>query len=525
MGIYLNPGNAAFQKAVHSKIYVDKTMLIDYTNEILGTKQGNICVSRPRRFGKSMAVDMLTAYYSIGCDSEELFSSLKIAKTDFYKENMNQHQVIFLNMQRFLSRAGKAENLVSYLEETVLKELRQVYPHEIEKEENLPAALEQIYSCHGTGFVILIDEWDCIFREKRYDVQAQTKYLDFLRDLLKDQPYVDLAYMTGILPIKKYGTHSALNMFEEYTMTDPGVLAEFIGFTEDEVKELCDSHRIDFAEMKRWYDGYSFENDLHIYSPKSVIDALLRGRFSNYWVGTETYEALKIYMDMNFDGLRTAVVTMLGSERYKINPRTFQNDMTSFKSKDDVLTLLVHLGYLAYDADTREVRIPNQEVADDFKNAIESGGWEEIARALQSSDDLLKATWEENEPFVAEAIDQVHMDSVSILAYNNENSLSCVISLAYYSAKQYYSAIRELPTGKGFADIVFLPRKKYADKPALLVELKWDKSASGAIFQIKNNQYMNALQDYQGNLLLVGINYDKSSKKHECKIEKILYRS
>lgn len=520
MGIYLNPGNQGFQESVNSEIYVDKSGLIAYTNKRIRTGQKNICISRPRRFGKSMAASMLTAYYSLGCDSRKLFSDLIIAKNPTFETHLNKYNVIFLNMQRFLSRAKDTKNLVMYLEKTVLKELRQTYQNVVEpEEEHLPAALEQIFSVTGKGFIFIIDEWDCVFREKQQDIEVQTMYLDFLRDLLKDQLYVEMAYMTGILPIKKYGTHSALNMFEECSMTDPGVLAEFIGFTECEVKALCNTYQADFQEMKHWYDGYLLSENLHIYNPKSVVDALLRRRFSNYWTGTETYEALKIYIDMNFDGLKNAIVTMLGNGRCRINPRTFQNDMTSFKNRDDVLTLLVHLGYLAYDRDTQEVFIPNQEIADEFANAMESGGWEELGRMLQASENLLEATINGDTEIVEKELDTVHMENTSILSYNNENSLSCVITIAYYSARKDYTLIRELPSGKGFADMVFIPRKS-CGKPALLVELKWDRSSKGAIEQIKEKRYGDALEKYSGDILLVGINYDSKTKKHSCVIEK-----
>lgn len=525
MGIYLNPGNNAFLKAVHSQIYVDKTGLISYTNNILGTKQSNICVSRPRRFGKSMAVDMLVAYYSRGCDSREIFSEFVIAKDPEFEKHLNKHNVIFLYMQRFLSRADGAKNLVSYLEKTVLKELKQVFGMHFEPEEtHLSSALEQIYNCTGMGFVFIIDEWDCIFREKQHDMEAQTKYLDFLRDLLKDQLYVDLAYITGILPIKKYGTHSALNMFEECSMTNPKRTSEYVGFTEKEVKNLCKEYHMDFNEAKRWYDGYKFKRIQHVYNPKSVIDAMQEREFQSYWISTETYEALKIYIDMNFDGLKDAVVVMLAGGRCVIDTGSFQNDMTTFKSKDDVLTLLVHLGYLAYDGQTREVFIPNEEVRGEFVRSIKNGGWDKLANAIEKSEKLLESTLQQDADTVARGIDEVHMGTTSILSYNNENSLSCVMSLAYYSARKDYVVVREFPTGKGFADLVFLPRR-HADKAVILVEMKWDKSAKGAIAQIKDKQYISALKDYAGELLLVGINYDRETKLHQCEIEKINYKN
>lgn len=395
------------------------------------------------------------------------------------------------------------------------------YPSIIDTtESSLVSALEKIFLNTKSGFVFIIDEWDCLFREKQSDTDAQTVYLDFLRMLLKDKPYVKLAYMTGILPIKKYGTHSALNMFDEYSMTAPDRLAQYVGFTEDEVKNLCETYHVDFGETKHWYDGYCFENDLHIYSPKSVVDAMRRNRFDSYWTQTETYEALKIYISMNFDGLRDAIVQMLVGNHCRLNPRTFQNDMTSFRSKDDVLTLLVHLGYLAYDISEKTVSIPNLEVEAEFTNAIEGAGWDNVINAIHSSEALLAATLRGDCAAVAHGIDLVHMESTSILTYNDENSLSCVISLAYYSARNYYTMIRELPAGKGFADIVFLPHKKAADKPAMIIELKWDKSAEGAIDQIKQKQYAESLKNYAGEILLVGINYDKASKEHHCVIER-----
>ena len=324
--------------------------------------------------------------------------------------------------------------------------------------------------------------------------------------------------MTGILPIKKYGTHSALNMFDEYSMTNPGEYTEFIGFTETEVKDLCEKYQIDFDTMKSWYDGYTFPQVSHIYNPKSVVDSIRRKSFASYWTQTETYEALKIYIDLNYDGMKDAVVKMLAGEHVTINTERFQNDMTTFESKDDVLTLLVHLGYLAFDREKSEVFIPNVEIRGEFRNAIMGEYWKDVIAALEQSDCLLQATWDGDSETVADILDAVHSENTSILTYNDENSLSCVISLAYYNAVKEYTKIREFPTGKGFADIVYLP-KKHSDKPAMIIELKYDKSAEGAITQIKDNKYVESLKEYHGNLLLAGINYDKASKKHECVIE------
>ena len=326
--------------------------------------------------------------------------------------------------------------------------------------------------------------------------------------------------MTGILPIKKYGSHSAINIFDEFSMTDPAMLAEYVGFTENEVINLCEKFNIDSSEMQYWYDGYLFDENIHIYSPESVVNAITRKKFRSYWTRTETYEALKIYIDMNFNGLKDNIIQMLGGSKIKISVGTFQNDMTTFASKDDVLTLLIHLGYLAYNYNTMEVFIPNHEIQEEFTMAVKNSHWDEVIKSISISDTLLEATLTSDQEAVAKGIDEVHMNTISILQYNNENSLSCVISLAYYSARKDYIMYRELPAGKGFADIVFIPRK-YSDKPAIIVELKWDKTAEGAIKQIKEKNYSNSLEQYSGEIILVGINYNKKSKKHECIIERI----
>ena len=520
MGIYLNPGNIDFQRAINSEIYVDKSQLIEYTNKKLFTEQQFICVSRPRRFGKSMAANMLTAYYSRGCDSKEMFKNLKISKAGTFKKHLNRYNVIHINMVNFLSESQNMDEMIEFIEEDLIDELKNEYPDiRYPKRQNLIKIIAAIFSQTNIPFIFIIDEWDCIFREHQNDTDAQKKYLDFLRNLLKDQSYVALAYMTGILPIKKYGKHSALNMFTEVSMTDPREYAEFTGFTESEVKQLCNEYKMPFDETKRWYDGYNLMG-VSTYNPRSVVMSMTGGYFNNYWTSTETYEALRVYIEMNFDGLKDTIIELLAGQKAVIDTTTFSNDMVTFETKDDVLTLLVHLGYLTYDFYTKEVSIPNYEISEQFASTIKVMGWSEVANSLKLSDELLKATLNGNEEKVAELIDKAHSDNTSILKYNDENSLSCVISLAYYSARKTYTIERELPAGKGFADLVFRPRKNNSN-PAMIVELKYDKSAEGAIEQIKKKKYADCLKDYSGKILLVGINYNKDTKKHDCVIEKV----
>lgn len=391
MGIYLNPGNEAFRQAVTDELYIDKTNLISAINKKINkSRVKHLCVSRPRRFGKSMAADMLTAYYGKGCDSRELFAGKKIEQEPSFETHLNQHNVIRLDIQRFLFSKDHFDIFIEQIQNVVIRDLQAEYGSLFYPDSyGLPGALEQIYSHTKEGFIFIIDEWDCVFRFAKERSDIQKAYLDFLRGLFKGAGYVELAYMTGILPIKKYGEHSALNIFDEYSMVEPKELGEYFGFLEDEVQEECKKHGVDYTEMKKWYDGYQLDN-LLIYNPKSVVDALTWKKFGSYWTSTETYEALKIYIDLNLDGLKESIIQMLANGRCKINPHKFQNDMTTFSTKDDILTLLVHLGYLTYDEATEETFIPNQEIAQEFLNAIDGPDWNGVIQSINRSSDLLK---------------------------------------------------------------------------------------------------------------------------------------
>ena len=519
MGSYLNPGNELFFTAVNSEIYVDKSNLIRYTNRVIRTMQKYVCVSRPRRFGKSITACMLAAYYGRGCDSRELFANLAICGDAHFEEHLNKYNVIFLNVQEFLSQTSSMEEMLSLIRQTILWDLLDAYPDfRYFNSKNLMRTMQDVYQNTKVPFIFIIDEWDCIFREYRENKDAQEKYLDFLRDLLKDKAHIHLAYMTGILPIKKYGTHSALNMFDEFSMLDAGPLAEFVGFTESEVAALCERYHMDMDEIKSWYDGYSFDGAASIYSPRSVVSCMRFGKIGNYWNQTETFEALQMYIDMNFDGLRDDVLSMIAGESVPVNTGSFINDMTTFRTKDDVLTLLVHLGYLAYNLDHKCVSIPNNEIRGEYVNAVSVSDWGEVSKALKHSADTLTAIWQKRPEQVAQAMEQAHFET-SHLQYNDENALSYTISLALYATRNFYTIVREFPSGKGFADLVFLPRKAFPEKPALLVELKWDRSAHGALAQIQEKSYCQGLQDYKGRLLLVGVNYNKADRKHSCLIE------
>lgn len=519
MSNYLNPNAEIFQMDRNSSVYVDKSLIIEKLNNYVCTADRFVCVSRPRRFGKTMTANMIAAYYERGLDSDELFHGLKITNLSSYEKYKNVFDVIKITMQEFLSRTSDIDGLIKVLTNDVLSEFDEA-GYKTVPEKGLAWNLEKYKEKNNRQIVIIIDEWDCIFREFPNDHEAQKKYLDFLRLFLKDRPYVALCYMTGILPIRKYGTQSELNMFQEISMEDPGEFSEFTGFTEEEVEDLCQKFNMDISECRHWYDGYYFNDNIHIYNPRSIVLAMRKKKYADYWNRTETYEILKVYIDMNFDGLKDAIIVLLSGGREKIDIGSFQNDMSSMKSADDVLALLVHLGYLGYDSETYEVFIPNKELSLEFVRSISSGSsWESVASSIKASEELLQNTWSENEDYVAQQIEKEHLNT-SYLQYNDENALSYTISLAYYTARDYYTIIREMPTGKGFADIIFVPRKNHLDKPAMIIELKWDKSVDTALNQIYENNYPEALSEFKGNILLVGINYDKKSKAHSCKIER-----
>lgn len=526
MGRFLNPDNSAFQTAINSEIYVDKTELLEYTNKVINTKQAFICNSRPRRFGKSITADMLTAYYSKGCDSEKMFSNYNIAKSQNFKMYLNKFDVIHIDVQWCIEPAKDINNIVPFIEKNVIYELKQVYSDiNLDENNSLAYAMSTINSVTGNKFIVIIDEWDVLIRDEANNIEIQRQYINFLRGLFKGtEPtkYISLAYITGILPIKKIKTQSALNNFDEFTMLTPRIFAKYIGFTEEEVKKLCDKYNRDYTEVKRWYNGYTL-SDYQVYNPKAVINVMLWGEFQSYWSQTGTYESIRPFINMNFDGLKTAILEMLSGDNVKVKTTTFQNDMTTFKSKNDVLTLLIHLGYLAYNQKNQTAYIPNEEIRMEFIDAVEENKWNELLEFEKQSNELLNATLDMESDKVAEYIDKIHMQYASSIQYNNENSLSSVLAISYLSAMQFYfKPIRELPTGRGFADFVFLPKTEYINEyPALIVELKWNKDANTAIKQIEDKKYPESLLQYTGDILLVGINYDKKSKLHECKIQQL----
>ena len=519
MGIYINIGNAGFQRARNSE-YVDKSGLIAVVNGTLFTERQFSCVTRCRRFGKSMAAKMLYAYYDHSCDSRSLFADLEIAHDPSFEKHLNKYPAIYLDMTDFVSKY-MSDDIVEKINSALLADVSRTY-HDvaIEQGDDLMDYLLRVSETKQQQFVFIIDEWDAICREFAPGTKAMDAYVTWLRRMFKSQQAMRVfagAYMTGILPIKKYKTESALNNFIEYSMVTPRKMAQYFGFTKEEVKALAEKHGSDFDELEKWYDGYQIGDQPSMFNPNSVIQAVDSNWCESYWGKTGAYDAVARYIRMNFDGLKDDVIQMLGGGRVKVNTTKFQNDMSVIESKDDVLTVLIHLGYLSYDRRTMECYIPNKEVAGEMVNAVEDSNWTNVVKALQASEQLLQATLDGDEEAVARGVDAAHDEHTSILSYNNENSLVCVLSLAYYYAKNDYIIHREFASGRGFADLVMIPRKN-VDNPAIILELKYNLDADTAIDQILRKQYPAKVAEYTGELLLVGINYDKKLKTHQCRI-------
>ena len=522
MGTYINIGNAGFQSARNGE-YVDKSGLIAVVNDVLFTERRFGCVTRCRRFGKSMAAKMLYAYYDHSCDSRSLFADLQIAHDPSFEKHLNKYPVIYLDMTDFVTQY-KTDGIVERIDAALLADVTKAYSDvPVEEGDKLMDYLLRVNMAKEENFVFIIDEWDAICREFAPGTKAMDAYVSWLRRMFKSQQAMRVfagVYMTGILPVKKYKTESAMNNFTEFSMVEPMDMVHFFGFTKKEVQSLAKEHGMDFDELEKWYDGYQIGDELSIFNPNSVMMALKSRRCRSFWASTGAFDAVAQYIQMNFDGLKDDIIKMLAGGRCHVDPTGFRNDISEIETRDDVLTVLIHLGYLSYNWREDECYIPNREVAGEMVNAVRANNWKAVTDAILNSKELLQATLDGDEEAVARGIDIVHDEHTSILSYNNENSLSCVISLAYYYAHGNYVFYRELPTGKGFADIVLIPRKN-VDSPAIVVELKYNQDADTAISQILRKQYPAKVTEYSGEMLLVGINYDKKEKTHQCHIERI----
>ena len=540
MGVYLNPSNDNFLEILRMPIFVDKTMILSVINRFIDQCNKYICVARPRRFGKTIAANILAAYYSKGCDSKEVFEKLAFGKEPSFESKLNKYNVIKIDLNAELTNAEIRENALKNLIKKLKKEIREEFNTlEFEDYETLSDYILKVYQNTGEQFIILIDEYDVFVREQvndRITTATFDEYLNFLNGLFKNdtlKPAIALAYFTGILPIVRDKIQSKLNNFHEYTMLSMQELTEFTGFTEEEVIKLCAKNKINFTECKRWYDGYKLSktiidenNDAHdeffdIYNPRSVVAALESRKFENYWTQTSSYQVITEKLNLNFDGTKDAVIKILSGENVYADPKSYLNTMTDFNCFNDVVGYLVHLGYLSYNQTEQTICIPNSEIAQEWQRAINICDEYKVTNGIiKHSKELLESTFECDEKAVAEALDTAHIHVTSNRSYNNEDALQSAIYLSYMYALNKYTIIREMTAGKGFADVTFVPY--VPNIPAMIIELKHNKDPRTALDQIKEKKYFDSLSQYSGDILFVGINYDEETKTHTCKIEKYI---
>ena len=515
MGQFIDRENYGFRRVKNSD-FVDKSGLLNILNRNLGSENRFMCISRPRRFGKSVAAEMAYAYYDRNSDSRNLFEGLEITKSPDYEKHLNKYPTIFIDWNTFANVPD--EDKLKEAQKSVIADLKKSYDI-LEEKNSLSKALAEINLKTGDRFILIIDEWDMLVRDVTQEIQDE--YVDFLRSMFKSADAKKtflLVYMTGILPIIKIKTQSALNNFREYSIIYPAETAKYYGFTEPEVEKICKDHGMNLELMKHAYDGYIIGEEKSMFNPNSVMMSILYRTYDSFWSRTASFMAIEKYLNIDADQVRTKIISMMNGEEVTVRVSSFRNDMKNIETSDDVLTLLAHLGYLSYNPETKSVRIPNTEVTEEFENAVRFAGWNELSKAVGQSLQLLDDTINLRENKVARAFDDYHFEASSLLEFNDENSMQCAITLAYYAAKPFYKIFHELPTGKGFADMVFIPLPK-STRPAIVVELKYDKTADSAIDQIKRKEYPKSLVGFSKKIVLCGINYNKTTSKHEVVME------
>lgn len=505
-------GFELFKKTIHDFIYVDKSLLIEKMNERIGQNSCYICITRPRRFGKTVNANMLAAYYTINLDSRELFQNLKITKTPSYAQHLNKHHVIHIDFSRLPDPCRNFDDYLSWVKFCIKEDIKEAFGKELVSGE----PIQELFKKTNEKFIFILDEWDSIFYKGFMSEKDKQIYFEFLKGLLKDQPYVDLAYMTGVLPIAKYSSGSELNMFYECNFMNDTIFEDYFGFNEDEVKHLCSIHPvIPYEELKYWYDGYYKQDGTHIFNPRSVCYALRAGLCRNYWTETGPMNEIADCIEHNVDEVREDIVKLVAGIPVEVELMGYSVSELQLDTRDEILSAMTVYGFLSYHDGF--LKIPNHELMEKFQRVLARKSMGGVMEIVKRSRAMLDATIALDEDNVAAILEFVHDQEIPFLNYNDENSLSCVVTLCYLYARNHYEIIREAKSGKGYCDYVFLPKKK--DYPAIILELKINASCDAAIQQIKEKNYIQKVAGYD-EILLVGINYDKD-KKHSCKIEKI----
>ena len=551
MGNILNPTKEnSFEILVNFKdkdIFVDKTDFIEKMSAKIKSDKRFIAVTRPRRFGKTVTAHMLLAYYSKEYARKNIFDNLKITNEKNYEQHLNKYDVIYIDMNsiedEYISyKADKTlyieaiDDIVDFLQYMVIQDLKEnkEYAKQISSDpligkKSLSSALEVICKHTGEQFILIMDEWDLIYREYQNELALQKKFIDFLRGLFKSdrgKACFALAYLTGILPIKKYNSQSALNGFDEYNMLYPGNYAAYFGFTESEVTNIVKypNCKVSLHDLKEWYEGYKIKG-VEIYNPNSVCKAVSRNECISYWSGTSSNEEFVRLINTDFQGIKEDIINLIEGEEVTFSCANFQNDMVNIKDKNDVFSLLVCLGYLGCSETKNQYRkvayVPNAEIKSVLMSIVKEQNWYRRMETIKRSENLLKAIKEIDGATVATIIQEIHNSSaVSLLDYNDEESLTyCVITGLLWSTLDDYSCHREDQAGKGRVDLVYEPITR--KQPLILIEFKYDGSAEEAIAQIKTQEYYKRYVGQYRNIIIVGINYSTKTKDHQCLIEKL----
>lgn len=505
-----------FQSAVNSEIFVDKSMLIREISKVIGTGSRYVCITRPRRFGKSINAQMLGAFYTKGADCGPLFGNLEIAQVKECQIHRNRHNVVFVDMSRFPDVCNGYQDYISAVIMGIREDLQEAYPQLCGKKYS---SASQMFRDSQESFIFIFDEWDSIFGKDFMTDADRNTYLAFLKNLLKDQPYVEFAYMTGVLPVAKYSSGSELNMFDEFHFMNDTVYDVYFGFSEKEVRSLCEeySETLTFDDLKQWYDGYFLSDGSSLFNPCSVVKALSRGICLNYWTETGPMNEIADCIEHNIAAVREDIVKMVAGIPVEVELEGYSAAELQLNTRDEILSAMVVFGFLSYH--DGYLRIPNRELMEKYQKILARDSMGEVKEIVDSSREMLTATLAANQDKVAEILERVHDREIPFLQYNDENALSCVITLCYLYARKDYYVEREAKSGKGYCDYLFLPKK--SGKPAIILELKVDDTCAAAIDQIKERDYIAKAKEYARDILLVGISYDKTRKRHGCVIESV----
>ena len=521
MAYFLNSSfkNNEFELMANDKYFVDKTQMIEKSNELIGIKDRYICITRPRRFGKTLNAMMLASYYSKNADFKDLFDKLNISKSESYLEHLNKHNVIYITFNELPNPNCSYSEFVSRYTNLLIEDLKDLYPKlEINDKMLLSDIFTQVYEKTGEGFIFIIDEWDYIFNNSLFSENDRKSFLEFLRDLLKDKAYVELAYMTGVLPIAKYSSGSALNMFREYNALTDKKYYKYFGFSVKETKELCEKQdEVTFEELKEWYDGYKAFKGEDVFNPRSVVYALNDGVCQSYWTNTGPMDEIIYYINSNIGEVKDDIVSMVSGIPLEIKLKGYGAEQKELNTRNQILSAMTIYGFLSYYNET--LTIPNKELRIKFEEALEDKSMGEISKLVLKSNEMLKATLRKDTKTMEELIQEAHDINIPIIKYNDENSLACVVTLAYLNARTKYKIVREMDAGAGRADFIFYPNDK--SKPAFILELKKNSTPEKALKQIKDKRYAMSLREYTGKKFAVGISYDENFKNHKVKIEDI----